>query len=133
MAVIFVYIIHILCRFSVHAYYHGSDKGLTDVPHNEIPTNETEIYLNSNRISELHPNEFTNYTALTLLQIAHNNIHTISSSAFSGTQLIELDISSNKLTVAPDLAAVSGTLQTLTIKRNPLTAFSKHHNGWNWG
>ena len=122
MAVLFVYIIQTLFVYSAHPY-DGSGQGFNVVPHAEIPSNETKIYLNSNSISELLSNEFSNYTDLIRIDIKWNDIHTISPSAFSGTQLATLDISGNKLTAAPDLSAVSSTLKTLKIVSNPLTAF----------
>ena len=88
-----------------------------------MQSNETDIYLNFNEISELHPNEFSTYTVLLVIQMSSNQIRTISPSAFSGTQLNTLDISTNLLTVAPDLAAVLETLKSLTIESNPLIAF----------
>ena len=121
MAVLLVYAIHCLCMFSIYAdRYNGSLKEYSSVPHDLIQADVIEIYLNKNLITELHANEFSAYTALTLLQIKHNKIHTISPSAFSGTQLVNLDISGNRLTVVPDLAAVSGTLKFLTMQSNDL-------------
>ena len=122
MAVLFVYIIQTLFVYSAHPY-DGSEQGFNVVPHAEILSNEKEIYLNSNSISELLSNEFSAYTDLMRIDIKWNDIHTISPSAFSGTQLATFDISGNKLTAAPDLSAVSSTLKTLKIMSNPLTAF----------
>ena len=124
MEAIFVCIIVQLSVYCIHAY-DGSNQRHTIVPHTDIQDSETNIDLQSkkNSLSELLPNEFTAYTELTVLNLRRNVVQTISPSAFTGTQLQDLDLLMNKLTIAPDLTAVSGTLNTLSLRVNPLTVF----------
>ena len=120
--IFFVYIIH-LCVYYVYAVFDGSGQGYSDIPHHQIQSNETEIKLDHNEITELIPHEFASYSQLQVLSLANNKIYAISSSAFSGTELNRLDLSKNELTEIPDLTAVAGTLQYLKTYTNPLTTF----------
>ena len=112
-----------LCVYYVYAVFNGSEQGYTDIPHHQIQSNETEIKLDHNEITELIPHAFSSYSQLRVLNLENNKINAISSSAFSGTELNSLDLSYNNLREIPDLTAVAGTLQYLKTFRNPLTTF----------
>ena len=120
MAVLPGYIVILLSVYRSHAY-DGYNKGYTLVPHENIQSDETEINLEKNKITELFSNEFSEYTKLIVLSLRQNKIRSISSSAFNGTQLNHLDLSLNKLVTTPDLSMLSATLEYLNIKHNLFT------------
>ena len=122
MAVLLGCIIILLIVYCIHAY-DGSSQGFTLVPHEDIQSNETEINLEKNSVTELFSNEFFAYNGLTDLYFRGNKIHTISPTAFTLTQLRHLDLAENRLTIAPDLTAVTGTLKFLNTKKNSFTIF----------
>ena len=99
---------------------------LTEVPHHLIPREDTTIDLNGNEISSLGRNEFSDYTELEMLILSANKIVVCDALAFSGnSKLWLLQLSDNKLTEMPDLAAVKHSLMELQLGANRITRVSR--------
>lgn len=70
---------------------------LTSVPHN-IPKQTTELYLESNKISTILPEQINHLTQLTRLDLSNNDISVITNNTFEGlSKLSTLIVSYNKL------------------------------------
>ena len=90
------------------------------IPHDDIPANETEIYIYGNNIPVLSDGEFSNYPYLHTLRMSACKMTTVSPSAFNGTILLKLWLPYNDLTQFPDLQMVSATLESLYIYHNKI-------------
>ena len=99
-----------------------SNKGLTDVP-SDIPANETEVYLQRNKISIVRVNSFVLLTELKTLSLTDNVIDTIEPGAFNGlVNFLSLDLVRNKLTTFLDSSTLSmlSALKYLYLGANPI-------------
>ena len=74
----------------------------------------------SNCITEIDELAFAPFKSLAKLNLQSNNISKISRTAFSGTKLTHLYLSTNKLKCVPDLYTVSQTLIHLDISKNEI-------------
>ena len=99
------------------------DEGLTEVPA-DIPTNVSQLYLNDNNITALRDCEFCPYTQLLELYLSKNLISVISSTAFQHTTLGLLYLDGNQLVVVPDLHFIAETLKRFDLADNQITSIS---------
>jgi Leucine-rich repeat (LRR) protein len=86
-----------------------------------IHPNVTELRLDLNQLSALGANALNGYSLLTKVSVSQNQLTTVSSTAFTGCPLVELDLSYNALSSFPPLSTVASTLQSLTITSNAFT------------
>ena len=92
-----------------------------------IPKNATEIHINNNEILTLKGLNYLVNNGLETLKIQHNNISEIPNDVWAGlainaTNLIEFDISYNKISQVPDLF-VYERLDTLNLEGNQIKTF----------
>ena len=119
-------LINVVMHRHTNGYFEKNNAGLTDVPHNMISSDETNIQLESNKISTLAADEFSGYPNLIELNLARNELQAVSSTAFSGTKLEILSIASNRdLTELPDLSAIRTTLKSLVFWNNGVTVIPR--------
>ncbi|XP_038674480.1 SLIT and NTRK-like protein 1 [Scyliorhinus canicula] len=74
-------------------------RGLSNVQHFSAPTSRFyQLFLHSNSLSKLFPNEFANFYNAVTLHLENNGLHDIIPGAFLGLQLVKrLHINNNKI------------------------------------
>ena len=85
---------------------------------NDIP-GCTQLTMNNNPLTTLNANEFTPYPNMITADLEYNQISSISPTAFTGTVLMYLYLSNNKLTTFPDVSTVGSTLDYFYLEYNP--------------
>jgi len=98
------------------------DRHLTSIPDWARDFYYTELHLQNNNISEIHDDAFRNLNNISIIQIDHNQVHTVGLKAFRGLErtLNEIDISYNNLDVFPPALGDLLFIQKIDASFNPL-------------
>ncbi|ELT88545.1 hypothetical protein CAPTEDRAFT_48417, partial [Capitella teleta] len=86
-----------------------------------IPINVTHLLLDTNQISSVPANSFSECLQLISLILNSNRISYVDGNAFTGTVIVALNLNYNELTAVPDLSSIEQTLKTLYIQRNRIS------------
>ncbi|ELU17687.1 hypothetical protein CAPTEDRAFT_217828 [Capitella teleta] len=98
--------------------YSFAGKGLTEIPQ-DIPQDVAHIHLNSNSITTIGANAFSNFSELVWLDMNSNKIDVIHDDAFSGLyKLSFLNLRGNRLQEVPKLEGL--TLSDLILEQNKI-------------
>ena len=97
-----------------------SRRGLTDIP-KDIPTNETLLDLQHNKLVNLSRNAFSKFYKLAKLLLHGNKIADIEEGAFNGLSALRtLRLGANELVTIPDLSGLGSSLDELYLDNNKL-------------
>ncbi|XP_078658326.1 uncharacterized protein LOC144903784 [Branchiostoma floridae x Branchiostoma belcheri] len=97
-------------------------RGLTSVPQ-DLPTNTTELLLQSNQITTLSQSNFSRYGSLEILELGSNRISTINDQTFYPlSNLSSLNLAFNRIPIlTPGTFTGLGNLEILNLRRNDIT------------